>query len=195
MKNLITISIFILMISCSGNKQSSKATKIAPGVYEQAGWIFDLKKLPTGEDIVPYFTVAKLSTNTIKATLTDGSAIEMGVTVNFKIGKSGSDKGNIVGIYFESTASNENEFKFPRCLSICPVNVEIIDANQGIIESKTTYSRNNVFQMQLEDEILNGLALEKKSVRVRIPVSILNRNTTFEWFTLDLTDYSAELNL
>ena len=189
------VLILVLVSSCSGSKSSGKAQEIAQGVYEQAGWIFDMKKLPTGEDIVPYFVVGKLSTNTIKTNVQDGSIIEMGVTANFKIGKKGSDKGNIVGVYFESTAMNENEFKFPRCLSVCPVNIEIIDANGGITVSKATYSRSNVFQMQLEDDVLNTLALEMKKIRVRIPVSIQNKNTTFEWFAIDLSGYNPVLNL
>ena len=119
----------------------------------------------------------------------------MGITVNFKIGKSGSDKGNILGIYFESTATNENDFKFPRCLSVCPVNIEIINIDGGVATSKTTYSRSNVFQMQLEDEVLNALATEKKKIRVQIPVSIQNKNTTFEWFAIDLSGYNPVLNL
>lgn len=120
MKNAIMplVLILVLVSSCSGSKSSGKAQEIAQGVYEQAGWIFDMKQLPTGEDIVPYFVLGKLSTNTLKVNVQDGSIIEMGVTANFKIGKKGSDKGNIVGVYFESTATNENDFKFPRCLSI-----------------------------------------------------------------------------
>ncbi|PTM01746.1 MAG: hypothetical protein DA394_03160 [Candidatus Arcticimaribacter sp.] len=197
MKNAIMPLVFILVLvsSCSGSKSSGKAQEIAQGVYEQAGWIFDMKQLPTGEDIVPYFVLGKLSTNTIKANVQDDSIIEMGVTANFKIGKKGSDKGNIVGVYFESTATNENEFKFPRCLSICPVNIEIVNANGEITVSKATYSRSNVFQMQLEDDVLNTLALEMKKIRVRIPVSIQNKNTTFEWFAIDLSGFNPVLNL
>ncbi len=197
MKNAIMplVLTLVLVSSCSGSKSIGKAQKISQGVYEQAGWIFDMKQLPTGEDIVPYFVLGKLSTNTIKANVQDGSIIEMGVTANFKIGKKGLDKGNIVGVYFESTATNENDFKFPRCLSICPVNIEIVDANGGITVSKATYSRSNVFQMQLEDDVLNALALEKRKIRVRIPVSIQNKNTTFEWFAIDLSGYNPVLNL
>ena len=197
MKNTIMplLLILVLVFSCSDSKSSGKAQEIAQGVYEQAGWIFDMKQLPTGEDIVPYFVLGKLSTNTIKANVQDGSIIEMGVTAKFKIGKKGSDKWNIVGVYFESTATNENDFKFPRCLSICPVNIEIVDANGGITVSKATYSRSNVFQMQLEDDVLNALALEKRKIRVRIPVSIQNKNTTFEWFAIDLSGYNPVLNL
>ena len=197
MKNAIMplVLTLVLVSSCSGSKSIGKAQEISQGVYEQAGWIFDMKQLPTGEDIVPYFVLGKLSTNIIKANVQDGSIIEMGVTANFKIGKSGSDKGNIVGVYFESTATNENEFKFPSCLSVCPVNIEIIDANGGITLSKATYSRSNVFQMQLEDDVLSALALEMKKIRVKIPVSIQNKNTTFEWFAIDLSGYNPVLNL
>jgi len=197
MKNAIMplVLILVLVSSCSGSKSSGKAQEIAQGVYEQAGWIFDMKQLPSGEDIVPYFILGKPSTNTIKESVEGGSVIEMGITVNFKIGKSGSDKGNILGIYFESTATNENDFKFPRCLSVCPVNIEIINIDGGVATSKTTYSRSNVFQMQLEDEVLNALATEKKKIRVQIPVSIQNKNTTFEWFAIDLSGYNPVLNL
>ena len=197
MKNAIISLVLILVLasSCSGTNSNGKAQEIAHGVYEQAGWIFDMKQLPSGEDIVPYFILGKPSTNTIKVTVEGGSVIEMGVTVNFKIGKSGSDKGNILGVYFESTATNENDFKFPRCLSVCPVNIEIINIDGGVATSKTTYSRSNVFQMQLEDEVLNALATEKKKIRVQIPVSIQNKNTTFEWFAIDLSGYNPVLNL
>jgi|TARA_Y100000389_G_scaffold204852_1_gene260187 hypothetical protein len=195
MKNTspIVIVLFLLISSCSGSGNGIKAKKIGDGVYEQGSWIFDLKQLPNGEDIAPYYTVGKLSSNVIFSTGTDGSVIEMGVTFNFKIGKDGSDKGKIIGAYFESTSTNEDEFKFPRCLSICPVNIEILDS-LGTVKTKSMYSRNNVFQMQLEDDVINKLALEGKVIRVRIPVSARNQNTTFELFKMDLSDYTSELN-
>ena len=195
MKNTspIVIVLFLLISSCSGSGNGIKAKKIGDGVYEQGSWIFDLKQLPNGEDIAPYYTVGKLSSNVIFSTGTDGSVIEMGVTFNFKIGKNGSDKGKIIGAYFESTSTNEDEFKFPRCLSICPVNIEILDS-LGTVKTKSMYSRNNVFQMQLEDDVINKLALEGKVIRVRIPVSARNQNTTFELFKMDLSDYTSELN-
>lgn len=195
MKNTspIVIALFLLISSCSGSGNGIKAKKIGDGVYEQGSWIFDLKQLPNGEDIAPYYTVGKLSSNVIFSTGTDGSVIEMGVTFNFKIGKDGSDKGKIIGAYFESTSTNEDEFKFPRCLSICPVNIEILDS-LGTVKTKSMYSRNNVFQMQLEDDVINKLALEGKVIRVRIPVSARNQNTTFELFKMDLSDYTSELN-
>tara|TARA_B100000767_G_scaffold270734_1_gene295029 strand:- start:17031 stop:17621 length:591 start_codon:yes stop_codon:yes gene_type:complete len=195
MKNTSTIIIvfFLLISSCSGSGNGIKAKKIGDGVYEQRGWIFDLKQLPDGEDIVPYYTVGKLSSNVISSTGPDGSVIEMGVTFNFKIGKNGSDEGKITGAYFESTSTNEDEFKFPRCLSICPINIEILDS-LGTVQTKSKYSRNNVFQMQIEDDVINKLALERKVIRVRIPVSARKQNTTFEWFNMDFSDYISELN-
>ena len=195
MKNTLPIIVlFLLISSCSGSGNEIKAKKIGDGVYEQGNWIFDLKQLPNGEDIAPYYTVGKLSSNAISSTGSDGSVIEMGVTFNFKIGKDGSDEGKIIGAYFESTSTNEDEFKFPRCLSICPINIEILDS-PGTIQTKAMYSRNNVFQMQLEDDVINKLALERKVIRVRIPISARKQNTTFEWFSMDMSDYTSELNL
>lgn len=172
-----------------------KANKIGDGVYEQAGWFFDLKQLPTGEDIVPYFTVGKLSVNTIKAKSLNGNPIEMGITINFKVGKSGSDKNEIMGVYIESSAVNESNFKFPRCLSVCPIRIEIQSETGAIEEIKSSYSRSNVFRMQLEDAVLNDLTLKRNKIRIRIPVSVNSANTTFEWFELDLSDFTSSLNL
>ena len=187
---------FFLVASCSGiNNSDIKANKIGDGVYEQAGWFFDLKQLPTGEDIVPYFTVGKLSVNTIKAKSLDGNPIEMGITINFKVGKSGSDKNEIMGVYFESSAVNESNFKFPRCLSVCPIRIEIQSETGAIEEIKSSYSRSNVFRMQLEDAVLNDLALKRNKIRIRIPVSVNSANTIFEWFELDLSDFTSSLNL
>ena len=187
---------FFLVASCSGiNNSDMKANKIGDGVYEQAGWFFDLKQLPTGEDIVPYFTVGKLSVNTIKAESLDGNPIEMGIIINFKVGKSGSDKNEIMGVYIESSAVNESNFKFPRCLSVCPIRIEIQSETGAIEEIKSSYSRSNVFRMQLEDAVLNDLALKRNKIRIRIPVSVNSANTTFEWFELDLSDFTSSLNL
>ena len=194
-----TLSILLLTLitgtSCSGTNSSAvKAKKIGVGVYEQAGWFFDLKQLPTGEDIVPYYTVGKLSDNTISATNPDGSSIEMGIAIYFKVGKKGAQDGEILGAYLESSALNENDFKFPRCLSVCPVNVEVTDELGTISQVKSSYSRSNVFQMQIEDAVISNLADQKKPIRIRIPVSVQNKNTTFEWFNFDLSTYIPELN-
>ena len=45
-----------------------------------------------------------------------------------------------------------------------------------------TYSRPNVFRMDAEDLVLANLANAEKKIRLRIPVSRNNQNTTFEWF-------------
>ena len=136
-----------------------------------------------------------MSVNTIKAKSLDGNPIEMGITINFKVGKSGSDKNEIMGVYIESSAVNESNFKFPRCLSVCPIRIEIQSETGGIEEIKSSYSRSNVFRMQLEDAVLNDLALKRNKIRIRIPVSVNSANTTFEWFELDLSDFTSSLNL
>tara|TARA_B100000767_G_scaffold265703_1_gene282075 strand:- start:1979 stop:2572 length:594 start_codon:yes stop_codon:yes gene_type:complete len=185
---------FFFVAFCSGiNNSDIKAKKIGNGIYEQAGWFFDLKQLPTGEDIVPYFTVMKLSANTIKAQSLDGNPTEMGIIINFKVGKSGSDKNVITGVYIESSAFDESNFKFPVCLSICPLKIEIQSEIGGIEEIKSSYSRSNVFRMQLEDDVLSDLALKRCKIRIRIPVSVNTANTLFEWFELDLSDFTSSL--
>ena len=60
--------LFLLITSCSGSGNGIKAKKIGDGIYEQGGWIFDLKQLTNGDDIVPYYTVGKLSSNVISST-------------------------------------------------------------------------------------------------------------------------------
>ena len=94
----------------------------------------------------------------------------------------------------ESTASDESLFKFPRCLSICPVNIEILNPDGSVEESKMTYSRPNVFRMDTEDLVLAQLANAEKKIRLRIPVSRNNQNTTFEWFDFDFTGFETTLD-
>jgi hypothetical protein len=48
--------------------------------------------------------------------------------------------------------------------------------------------------MQIEDAVISNLADQKKPIRMRIPVSVQNKNTTFEWFNFDLSTYTPELN-
>ena len=127
---------------------------------------------------------------------TDGQELplEMGVTIYFKLGKGGEDKDKIIGGYLESTSTNPDYFNFRRCLSICPVNIEIIDAQGGITTSKATYSRPNSFKMDMEDTVLGDLVQTNQRIRLRIPVSINKQNTTFEWFDFDFTTFTPELN-
>lgn len=192
----LSFVVFLILVGCSGSTSSEKAKELAPGVYQQGNWIFDLKELPNGKDIIPFYTIGTLSTNVIRSVSNDGQQLplEMGVSIYFKLGKKGDDKGKIIGGYLESTATNPDHFNFPRCLSICPVNVEIIDAQGGITTSKATYSRPNNFKMDMEDMVLADLVKGKQRIRLRIPVSINKQNTTFEWFEFDLTGFTSELN-
>ena len=51
--------------------------------------------------------------------------------------------------YLESTATNEDLFKFPRCLSVCPLTIEINQPDGSVTEKKTSYSRPNVFRIDI----------------------------------------------
>ena len=192
---LLSFFLFSLIIGCSSSS-GEKAKELAPGVYQQGSWIFDLKELPNGKDIIPFYTIGTLSTNVLRSVSTDGQELplEMGVTIYFKLGKSGEDKDKIIGGYLEYTSTNPDYFNFPRCLSICPVNIEIIDAQGGITTSKATYSRPNSFKMDMEDMVLGDLVQTNQRIRLRIPVSINKQNTTFEWFDFDFTTFTPELN-
>lgn len=186
----------LVITSCSSSSSGDKAKELAPGVYQQGSWIFDLKELPNGNDIIPFYTIGTLSTNVIRSVAKDDQQLplEMGVSVYFKLGKKGEDKDKIIGGYFESTATNPDYFNFPRCLSICPVNIEIIDAQGAITTSKATYSRPNNFKMDMEDLVLADLVQSKQRIRLRIPISINKQNTTFEWFEFDFSGFTPELN-
>jgi hypothetical protein len=134
-----------------------------------------------------------LSTNVLTNSFTNPPA-EMGITLYFMLDKAGENKNKIISAYLESTATDENLFKFPRCLSICPVTVEILNPDGSVTEIKTSYSRPNVFRMDIEDTVLNDLSAKQSKVRMRIPVSRNNQNTTFEWFDFDFTGYTPELD-
>ena len=58
-----------------------------------------------------------------------------------------------------------------------------------------TYSRPNVFRMDAEDLVLADLASAENKVRLRIPVSRNNQNTTFEWFDFDFAGFFAYTRL
>ena len=187
------LSVAVILGSCAGNSEKTNAKKLADGVYQKEGWIYDMKELPSGKDVIPFYTVGTLSTNVLENYFTNPPA-QMGITLYFVLDKKGENKNKIVSAYLESTASDESLFKFPRCLSICPVNIEIINADGTRVESKMTYSRPNVFRMDAEDLVLADLASAEKKVRLRIPVSRNNQNTTFEWFDFDFAGFSPTLD-
>ena len=170
-----------------------QAQKLADGVYQKEGWIYDMKELPSGKDVIPFYIVGTLSTNvlkTISLTLLHKWALPF---ILFWT-KKGANKNKIVSAYLESTASDESLFKFPRCLSVCPVTIEIINEDGSVEESKMTYSRPNVFRMDAEDGVLTDLANAQKKVRLRIAVSRNNQNTTFEWFDFDFAGFKPTLD-
>ena len=196
MKNSSLFSILIsllILVSCAGDGSKANAKKLADGVYQKEGWIYDMKELPSGKNVIPFYTVGTLSTNVLTNSFTNPPS-EMGITLYFMLDKAGDNKNKITSAYLESTATDENLFKFPRCLSICPVTVEILNPDGSVSEIKTSYSRPNVFRMDIEDTVLNDLAANQSKARMRIPVSRNNQNTTFEWFDFDFTGYTPELD-
>lgn len=196
MKNSSLFSILIsllILVSCAGDGLKSNVKKLADGVYQKEGWIYDMKELPSGKNVIPFYTVGTLSTNVLTNSFTNPPS-EMGITLYFMLDKAGKNKNKIIFAYLESTATDENLFKFPRCLSICPVTVEILNPDGSVTEIKTSYSRPNVFRMDIEDSVLNDLAANQSKVRMRIPVSRNNQNTTFEWFDFDFAGYTPELD-
>lgn len=196
MKNSSLFSIlisFLILVSCAGDGSKANVKKLADGVYQKEGWIYDMKELPSGKNVIPFYTVGTLSTNVLTNSFTNPPS-EMGITLYFMLDKAGENKNKITSVYLESTATDERLFKFPRCLSICPVTVEILNPDGSITEIKTSYSRPNVFRMDIEDTVLNDLAANQSKVRMRIPVSRNNQNTTFEWFDFDFAGYTPELD-
>ncbi len=196
MKNSSLFSIlisFLILVSCTGDGSKANVKKLADGVYQKEGWIYDMKELPSGKNVIPFYTVGTLSTNVLTNSFTNPPS-EMGITLYFMLDKAGDNKNKITSAYLESTATDENLFKFPRCLSICPVTVEILNPDGSATEIKTSYSRPNVFRMDIEDTVLNDLAANQSKVRMRIPVSRNNQNTTFEWFDFDFAGYTPELD-
>lgn len=184
---------FFLLISCAGEGDNKNFKKLGDGVYQYEGWIYDMKELPSGKDVIPFYTVGTLSTNVLENYFTNPPA-QMGVTLYFVLDKKGKNKNQITSAYLESTATDENLFKFPRCLSVCPINIEILNPDGSVEESKMTYSRPNVFRMDAEDLVLANLANAEKKIRLRIPVSRNNQNTTFEWFDFDFKGFEPSLD-
>lgn len=181
----------VVFNSCVTDKKV-EIKKLAEGVYQKGEWIYDMKELPSGKSVIPFYTIGKLSTNVLKNTFTNPPS-EMGITLYFVLDKQGENKNKIVSIYLESTASDENLFKFPRCLSLCPITVEVTKGDGSVEELEATYSRPNVFKMQMEDLVLADIAQNQGALRLRIPVSRSNQNTTFEWFNFDFSGYTSKL--
>ena len=84
---------FFLLISCAGEGDKKNIKKLADGVYQKEGWIYDMKELPSGKDVIPFYTVGTLSTNVLENYFTNPPA-QMGVTLYFVLDKKGKQKSN-----------------------------------------------------------------------------------------------------
>ena len=60
------------MSSCAGD--SEKAQKISRWCLPKEGWIYDMKELPSGKDVIPFYTVGTLSTNVLENYFTNPPA-------------------------------------------------------------------------------------------------------------------------
>mgnify|MGYP007043465230 CR=1 FL=1 len=188
----LSLTILIFMASCAGDNSKANIEKLADGVFKKNGFIYDMKELPSGKNVIPFYTIGKLSSNVLSNSFTNPPS-EMGITLYFSLDKKGDNKNEIISAYLESTATDESLFKFPRCLSVCPITIEVINVNGTTETIKTMYNRPNVFKMELEDLVLADLAKKQQKIRMRIAVSRNNQNTTFEWFDFDFTGFSPEL--
>ena len=189
---LLSLSILLFLSSCAGDGAKTNSKKLADGVFQKNEFIYDMKELPSGKNVIPFYTIGKLSSNVLSNSFTNPPT-EMGISLYFSLKKKGENKNEIISAYLESTSTDQTLFKFPRCLSVCPITIEVFKADGTTETLKTMYARPNVFKMELEDLVLAGLAEQQQKIRMRIAISRNNQNTTFEWFDFDLSGFSKEL--
>ena len=189
---LLSLSILLFLSSCAGDGAKTNSKKLADGVFQKNGFIYDMKELPSGKNVIPFYTIGKLSSNVLSNSFTNPPT-EMGISLYFSLNKKGENKNEIISAYLESTSTDQTLFKFPRCLSVCPITIEVFKADGSTETLKTMYARPNVFKMELEDLVLADLAEQHQKIRMRIAISRNNQNTTFEWFDFDLSGFSKEL--
>lgn len=189
---LLSLSILLFLSSCAGDGAKTNSKKLADGVFQKNGFIYDMKELPSGKNVIPFYTIGKLSSNVLSNSFTNPPT-EMGISLYFSLNKKGENKNEIISAYLESTSTDQTLFKFPRCLSVCPITIEVFKADGTTETLKTIYARPNVFKMELEDLVLADLAEQQQKIRMRIAISRNNQNTTFEWFDFDLSGFSKEL--
>ena len=189
---LLSLSILLFLSSCAGDGAKTNSKKLADGVFQKNGFIYDMKELPSGKNVIPFYTIGKLSSNVLSNSFTNPPT-EMGISLYFSLNKKGENKNEIISAYLESTSTDQTLFKFPRCLSVCPITIEVFKADGTTETLKTMYARPNVFKMELEDLVLADLAEQHQKIRMRIAISRNNQNTTFEWFDFDLSGFSKEL--
>lgn len=189
---LLFLSIVLFSTSCANDSAKSNSKKLAEGVFQKNGFIYDMKELPSGKNVIPFYTIGKLSSNVLSNSFTN-PATEMGISLYFSLNKQGENKNEIISAYLESTSTDQSLFKFPRCLSVCPITIEVFKEDGTTETLKTMYARPNVFRMELEDLVLADLAENQQKLRMRVAISRNNQNTTFEWFDFDLSGFSKEL--
>ena len=195
---MIKIKLFFLIVCLffSCENYTKDKIEISDGVYLINDWIYDLKKSDNSDFKISFYTIGKISSTKFNAISVKNSKenVMHGIGLYFKYDKEGENKDQIIGAFFKNTSMDSTEFKFPNCLNICPLKVLVYE-NDKYIELKGSYSTSNSFVMELKDKVLIDLLEAKKKIRVRIPISINNKNTVFEFFEFDLSDYNRQIEL
>ena len=89
MKKVSVFSVLLslsLLVSCAGEGSKTNLKKLAEGVYQIEGWIYDMKELPSGKNVIPFYTIGTLSTNVLSNSFTNPPS-EMGITLYFTLDK------------------------------------------------------------------------------------------------------------
>ena len=74
MKKISVFSVLLslsLLASCAGEGSKTNLKKLADGVYQNEGWIYDMKELPSGKNVIPFYTIGTLSTNVLSNSFTN----------------------------------------------------------------------------------------------------------------------------
>ncbi len=187
----IYFSCLFLFCSCSNIGSSNKAEKVSEDVFIQNGWIYDLKNSSSKID---FYTIAKTSSTLVSSISEEDKdkLIENSIIIHFKLDKEGKYKNQIRGAFIQNTSKNVNELRFPRCLNICPLTIANVDSNANDTY-KSSYSISNSFTMELNDNVLFDAVLNQKKIKIRIPISINNKNTEFKFFEFDFIGYTTNL--
>ncbi len=177
--NFFLLYILFFLSSCSNDS----VKKISEDVYIINDWVYDLKK---SSKKIDFYTVGKFSNSKVINYQDDES--EYSLILKFKFLK--ENKNSIIGSVIQNTSKDEKKFKFPRCLNICPIEVEY--AKSPYKKIKSSYSLSNYSTMNLEDDIIIDAFKNKRKIRIRIPISINNNNTEFRFFDFDFNDFQEK---
>ena len=177
--NIFLFYVSFFLFSCTNDS----VKKISEDVYLINDWVYDLKK---SSEKIDFYTVGKFS-NTKVINYEDDKS-EYSLILKFKFLK--KDKNTIIGSIIQNTSKDEKKFKFPRCLNICPIEVEYTESPNK--KTKSTYSLSNYSTMNLEDNVLIDAFRNKRKIRIRIPIAINNNNTEFRFFDFDFNDFQEK---